>query len=83
MPWLNMAVPVSPVTVIASGVVPPIRMAAFPVMKTLQSEGVAEQPEIARPEIVILVPHETDIFVSIPSVTVRNHYRAGIDDRRR
>jgi hypothetical protein len=42
MPWLDMAIPVSPVMVIAYGVVTPIRMAAFPAMKTLQPEGVAE-----------------------------------------
>ncbi len=83
MPWLNMAVPISPVTVIASGVVPPILMAAFPAMKTLQPDGVTEQPDIARSQIVILVANETDVFVTIPDVTVRNHYRAGIDNRGR
>ena len=81
MPWLNMAVPVSPVTVIASGMIPPIRMAAFPAMKALQPDGVAEQPDIAGTQIVILVTHKTDVFVTIPYVTVRNHYGAGIDNR--
>ena len=78
-PWLNMAVPVSPMTVIANGVVPPIRMASFPAMETLQPERFTEQPDIARSQIVILVAHETDVFVTIPGVTVRNHGRGGID----
>jgi hypothetical protein len=83
MPGLDMAVPVGPVMVVADGVVPPVRMAAFPAMKTLQPEGVAEEPEIAGPEIVTLIPHEPDIFVTIPDVIVRNHDRGGIDDRGR
>ena len=47
MPGLNMSVPVSPVMVITNCMVPPISMAAFPAMETLQPERVTEQPDIA------------------------------------
>jgi len=83
MPGLNMSVPVSPVMVIASCVVPPIFMATFPAMESLQPERVAEKPDIAGPQIVILVSNVTNIFVTIPGVTVRNHRRNLIDLRRR
>jgi hypothetical protein len=45
-------------------------------METLQPEWFTEQPDIARSQIVILVTNETDVFVTIPGVTVRNHYRS-------
>ena len=47
--WLNMSAPISAVTVISNGMVPPIRMASFPSMETLQPEWVTEQPDIAGP----------------------------------
>jgi hypothetical protein len=45
-------------------------------METLQPERFTKQPDIAGPKIVILVTHETDIFVTIPGVAVRNHHRS-------
>lgn len=76
LPWLNMAIAIRPVTVIADGMDPPIDVASFPSMETIQPEGFAEQPDIAGSQIVILVAHETDVFVTIPGVTVRNHHRS-------
>jgi len=75
-PWLDMAIAIRPVTVIADGVCPPIGMASFPSMETIQPEGIAEQPDIAGAKIVILVAHEADVFVTVPGVTVRNHHRS-------
>ena len=74
-PWLDMSIAIRPVTVIANGMDPPIRMASFPSMETVQPEGFTEQPDIAGSQIVILVAQETDVFVTVPDVTVRNHYR--------
>ena len=61
--------------VIANGVVPPINMFSFPAMETLLTEGFTEQPDMAGPQIVILVTNQADVFVAIPGITVRNHYR--------
>jgi len=74
MPWLDMSIPVGSIMVVANGVVPPISMASFPSVKTLQPEWFTEHPDIARSQIVILVTNEADIFVTIPGVAVRNHY---------
>ncbi|GEM_PF-1426981 len=74
MPWLNMSMGVFSVIIIASGVVSPITMVSFPSMETLQPEWFTDQPEIARSQIEILVTNDTDVFDTIPDVTVRNHY---------
>jgi hypothetical protein len=42
MSWLDMSVAIRPVTVIANGVVPPVSMASFPSMETIQPERLAE-----------------------------------------
>jgi hypothetical protein len=51
-------------------------------METIQPERFAEQPDIARPQIIILVANEADVFVSIPGVAVRNHHRGDFHRRR-
>jgi hypothetical protein len=73
-PWLDMAIAIFPVIVIANGVVPPIGMASFPSMETIQPEGFTEQPDIAGSQIVILVADEADVLVTIPDVAVGDHY---------
>jgi len=75
-PWLNMPIVIRSVMVIANGVIPPISMASFPSMETIQPERFTKQPDIAGSQIVILVTHETDVFVTIPGVAVRDHYRS-------
>ena len=64
---------VVPVMIVAHGVAPPIRMNAYPRMKVTQPDRVTDQPDIARSQIVILVTHDTDVFVTIPIVIVRDH----------
>jgi hypothetical protein len=44
-------------------------------METIQPERFTEEPDIAGPQIIILVTHETDVFVTVPDIAVRNHYR--------
>ena len=75
MPWLIMSMAIVSVTIIANSVVPPIGMASFPSMKALKPEWFTDQPDIAGSQIEILVANETDVFVTIPDVTVGNHYR--------
>ena len=73
MPWLNVSIAIGSEPVIANGVGSPIGMASFPSMETIQAEGVTDQPDIACSQIEILVANETDVFDTIPGVTVRNH----------
>ena len=64
---------VFPETIIASGVVSPISMPPFPAMETCQPVRPGNQPDITRPQIEILVPHHTDVFDPIPSVSLGHH----------
>ena len=74
MPWLNMSIAIGSETIIANGVLSPIRMASFPSVETLQPEWFSDQPDMVRSQIEILATNEADVFDTIPSVTVRNHY---------
>ena len=74
MPGLIVSVAVVSETIIADGVVSPIRMASFPSVETLQPEWIGDQPDIAGSQIEILAANETDVFVAIPDVSFRNHY---------
>jgi hypothetical protein len=58
-------------------------MFAFPAVKTFNPKRITDQPKIVRTQVIILIPNVTDVFVTIPDVTVRNHGRRGIDDGRR
>jgi hypothetical protein len=69
-----MPVRICPVTIVTGGVSTPIRMASFPSMKTINPPWFSHNPDIAGSQIVILVAHESDIFVAIPYITVRNPY---------
>ena len=74
MPWLNMSAVVSPVMIIANRMILPAGMPAFPVMKTIQAVGIGHDPDIARPQIIILAAHETDVLIPIPSISIRHQY---------
>jgi hypothetical protein len=74
MPWLDMPMGIFSETIIADGIGSPIRVTSFPSMKTIQPEWITDQPDITRSQVEILVTNETDVFVTIPDVTVRNHY---------
>src|SRR5271170_3327627 len=60
--------------VIANRVGPPIGMASFPSVKTIHPEWVADQPDTARSQIVILGADKADVFVTIPDIIIRNIY---------
>ena len=83
-PWLIMSVAIRAVMVIANGVAPPIRMPAYPAMKTSQPDGIADYPDVAGPQVVILVANDADIFVTVPNVIIGNIYwsRRGCHDHR-
>jgi hypothetical protein len=83
-PGLLVSVGVATETIVADGVDAPIRMTAFPAMETIQPVRITDEPDIAGSEIEILVADETDVFIAVPSVAVRNpdHHFRGHDDRR-
>ncbi len=74
MPWLNMSAAVCPIMIIANRMIVPAGMPAFPVMKTIQAVGIGHDPDIARPQIIILATHETDVLITIPNISIRHHY---------
>ncbi len=74
-PWLHMPVSISSVTIIVDSMGSPVRVAAFPSMKTIQPEWITDQPDITGSQIVVLVTNDTDVFVTIPGVTIGHHYR--------
>ncbi|MGA2243970.1 MAG: hypothetical protein ABSH48_03130 [Verrucomicrobiota bacterium] len=73
-PWLNMSTGIFSETIIASGVVSPIRMTPFPAMEAIQAVRSGDQPDITWPQIEIPVAYQTDVFDTIPSVSLGNHY---------
>jgi hypothetical protein len=73
VPWLIMSMAIGSVIVVANDVNPPIWMTLLPSMKAFEPDWITDQPDIARSQIVILVTHETDVFVTVPVVIIRNH----------
>jgi hypothetical protein len=67
-----MSMAVVSVTIIANGVFPPISMFSFPSMKALKPPRFTTQPDMARPQIEIDTTDQTDVFVTVPDVIVRN-----------
>ena len=70
---MNLAMSISSVTIVAGGVAAPIRMATYPAMETCQPVRSGDQPDITGSQIEVLVPHQTDVFDAIPSVSLGNH----------
>jgi hypothetical protein len=48
-PFLNATMGIPTITIIADGMATPIRMAADPAMKTVDSEGIGMNPDLTRP----------------------------------
>jgi hypothetical protein len=80
-PRLNMAVGIFSETIIASGAVSPTSMTTFPSMKSFQPVWSGDQPDITGSQIEILVPHQTDVFDTVPSVSLGNHYWRNVHGR--
>src|ERR1700722_19573070 len=74
MSGLSISMRIFTVIIIPNGVCLPVSMAAFPAMKTRQAVRVADQPDIARPQIIILAIDDTDVLHAIPDVNIRHHY---------
>ena len=70
-------------TIIADEMVMPIRMTSDPDMETIQADRVANQPDITRAQIIILIADQTNVFITIPYVIVRYRLwrRSRNDDR--
>jgi len=73
-----MAMGIFSVTIIAGGMTSPISMATFPTMETFQPVRSGDQPDITGSQIEILVSHKADVFDTIPSVSLGNHYRPNL-----
>lgn len=70
-----------PVMVVVDGMSAPIRVDHLPALETMESHRIANDPDIAGSQIIILVAHHTDVFVAVPGVVVRDWFRR--DDYRR
>ena len=65
---------------IANGGSAPFWMAPFPPVKAVETDGVADQPNLTGAKVHILAAHHADVFDTIPDVRVRHadrHYRLG------
>jgi len=58
-----------------SGVRAPIRMDFHPVLKPREPDGIANNPNVAGTKVIILVANNTNIFIAVPDVVIRNAYR--------
>lgn len=81
MPRRFTSMGISSETIIANGVVPPIRMVSFPSMETIKPPRFTIYPDIAGSQIHIHAVHETDVFITIPGVTVGNQCYRSYRDR--
>ncbi len=70
MPWVKMAMAVGPITIIARDVSAPIRMPTDPDVNVTQPHRVTDEPDISRAQIIILVTHEADVFITVPVIII-------------
>ena len=83
MHWLRFGMIVihGPVMVIVDGMSTPICMTHLPGLETMEPHRVANDPDVARSQVIILVTDHADVFVTIPGVVFRDRFRRD-DDRR-
>jgi hypothetical protein len=81
---------VAAINFIVSGVSAPIGMDFFPVMKASQSNRVANDPDVARSQIIVLTADDADKFDTVPNIIIgiylrsyRNWRRSRLDYHRR
>ena len=75
LPWMLVPVGVQPVARVDNGVSAPITMGRFPAMKARQPNRIECNPQIARPQIKIPIAEDTNVFVAIPDIRIRNRHR--------
>jgi len=63
-----MAVCVVTVALIYNCVVAPIAVVMFPKTETIQTMLIQRQPDVAWPQIIVSIPDQSHILVSVPSV---------------
>jgi len=68
----HMTVGIVTETVVADGVVAPVGMDSFPVVKARHANRIKRQPDIARPQVKIRAANDADVFDSVPDVSIRN-----------
>jgi len=59
----------------------PVGMDADVGMEMIQAHGVAEEPDVAGSEVIILIADDADVFVAIPDIGIGHHIHGR--DRRR
>ena len=69
-----MSVSIITIILIANGVVAPVRMDSFPVVKACHTNRIKRQPDIAHSQIKILSADNADIFVTVPDVSIGDAY---------
>ena len=63
---------IAAVKLITSGMGAPSRMHLFPIVKPFQVGCVERQPNLGRPQIIILGPHNADILLAVPGIGFGN-----------
>jgi hypothetical protein len=69
-----MSVSIVTVLHIDGGMVAPVGMNSFPVMKARHANRIERQPDVAGSQIEICTADDTDIFDAVPDISIRNTY---------
>ena len=62
-----------PILFIVNSVGMPIRVFPFPIMEAMQPVSIHDHPYISRTQVIILVTHDANVFITIPIVTIRSN----------
>ncbi len=80
---VEMSVRIVTETVVVNEVRPPVRMSADPDMEMIDPDRVADQPDVARAEVKILIAYDPDVFITVPYIIIGNHTHIHSDSGRR
>jgi len=86
VPRMFMALGIETIFFIGDGVIAPIVMGFLPLMEAAQAIRTQWQPSVVRPQVVILIADDSDVFRAVPDITVgytHRHSNAGRDGSRR
>ncbi len=78
---MKMAVGIVAEPIIEGHVHAPVGMDADVGMEMTQAHGVAEEPDVAGSEVVILIADDADVFIAVPDIGIGHDIHGG--DRRR
>jgi len=66
------ALSIAAVLIVVGGVLAPVSMISFPIMKTCLTVRIKIQPDMVGPQIIILVAHHADKFSAVPDIIIGN-----------